>query len=71
MNNLNPIKEILEYCSISVFQSEEGYDLFISCQDDIWVLITEHYPRFIAFLRSNNMQTDRFEPSKINCLGFS
>lgn len=68
MNNLNPIKEILEYCSISVFQSEEGYDLFISCQDDIWVLITEHYPRFIAFLRSNDMQTNKFEPSKIKSI---
>jgi hypothetical protein len=68
MTNNNAIKEILGYCSISVFKHSSGYDLFISCQDDIWLLIAEHYLVFVNFLRSNELETAKFEPNKIKAI---
>jgi hypothetical protein len=71
-----PIEEILSYCSITFIESNNSsntdnnsntnnLDMFVSCQDETWLLLAEYYTEFISFLRSKKMDTPTFKSERI------
>jgi hypothetical protein len=39
--------------------------MFVSCQDETWLLLAEYYTEFISFLRSKKMDTPTFKSERI------
>jgi len=66
------VEEMLSYCSITFLESKENtpgsLDMFVSCQDEVWLLLAEHYTTFISFLRSKKMDTSTFKSEQIKTI---